>query len=404
MNEQDIRDYFSGNWVFWLLNRLPPIVIILVIPSSIFVLSLVIAALIGNFKLFVCNLLAYPVGLIVALSAYVWFAVYFPKYLAQIYPAFDVSSEKFAEKIKKWADIFANRYWFIGAATVVVGVANYFNLDSLWQREIWLGDVWAASASPLFFKAHYAFIDVFAGSFILGSGIIGVLGVMVLLYDLFSLRVKLSHVRLLRPIANFSIWLSFWALLAFALVGPIRAVSAPNILCDRQSIISVDSAIVLSNFGTSILASIVVVCSLLLPVYFAHRSIIRDKKLQISTLLEIQAELFIKADRLSNHYKSALAEEKLPGKKKDISKRLEVLNLDLKQTYENIANIKKMIEEVESVPDWPFTIGNVRGMIAAAISPTLSNLLISLLPGQTGMTFIDALKKAIPDVIKNIFK
>jgi hypothetical protein len=75
MNEQVIRDYFSKNWVFWLLRRLPPVVIILGIPLSIFIIGGAIAALTGNFYLFVCNLLAYPFGLVVALAAYTWFAI-----------------------------------------------------------------------------------------------------------------------------------------------------------------------------------------------------------------------------------------------------------------------------------------------------------------------------------------
>ena len=404
MNEQVIRDYFSKNWVFWLLRRLPPVVIILGIPLSIFIIGGAIAALTGNFYLFVCNLLAYPFGLVVALAAYTWFAIYFPKYLEQIYPAFDASSEEFGEKIKKWADLVANRFWVIGLGSLLIGFLNYLNLDALWQRKIWLGDVWATSPAPLFFKSYYAFIDIIAGGFVLGSGVVGILGVMLLLYDLLSLQLKLSHVRLLRAIVSLSIGLSFWALLAFAFVGPIRAVSAPNILCVRQPALKVDSAIVLANFSTSILASIVVVCSLLLPVYFAHRAIIRDKNLRISDLLEVQAELFTKADCLSSLYKSALAEGELLVRKKGACKSVQDLDRELQQTYESITNVKKMIEEVESVPEWPITAGGVRGIIVAAISPTLGNLIISLLPGQTGPTFTDVLKDAIPDIIKSIFK
>jgi hypothetical protein len=363
-----------------------------------------IAALIGNFYLFRCNLLAYPFGLVVALAAYTWFAIYFPKYLERIYPAFDASPQQFGEKIEKWAELVANRFWVIGLGSLLVGFLNYLNLDALWQREIWLGDVWASSPAPVFFKIYYAFIDIIAGGFVLGSGAVGILGVMLLLHDLLSLRLKLSHIRLLGAIGSLSIGLSFWALLAFAFVGPIRAVSAPNILCVRQSTLEVDSAIVLANFGTSILASIVVVCSLLLPVYFAHRAIVRDKDLRISNLLEIQSELFTKADCLSNLYRTALAEEELQVGKEGARERGQALNRELQQTYENITEVKKMIEVVESVPEWPITAGGVRRIVVAAIFPTLSNLVISLLPGQTGPTFMDVLKNAIPDVIKSIIQ
>ena len=406
MNENDIRDYFSKNWVFWLVKHSHPVAIILGIPLLIFIIGIVISALIHKLDLFLCNLLAYPLGLVVALAAYTWFAIYFPKYLEQIYPAFDASPEEFGKKIKKWADLFANRFWIIGLASLLIGFLNYLNLDALWYKEIWLGDVWANSSAPTFFKIYYAFVDVIAGGFVLGSGAIGIIGVLFLLYDLLSLRIKLSHVRLLRAIVNLSIGLSFWSLLALAFVGPIRAVSARNILCvsDWRTIIEVDSSIILSNLGTSILASIVVVCSLLLPVYFSHQSIIRDKNLRISNLLEIQAELFTKADCLSNLYKSALAREDLRARKKRERRRLNNLNEELQQTYENIANVNTMIEEVESVPEWPITASGVGGIIFAAISPTLSNLVVSLLPGQTGPIFIKGFKEAIPDILQKLFK
>ncbi len=405
MNEQTIRDYFSKNWVFWLLRRLPPLAVVLGIPLAIFAIGAAIAALTRNLYLFGCNLLAYPFGLVVALAAYTWFAIYFPKYLERIYPAFESSQEEFSAKIKKWADLIANRFWVIGLGSVVIAFLNYLNLDTLWRAPIWLGDVWATSSDPLFFKSYYAFIDIIAGGFVLGSGAVGIIGVMVLLYDLLTLRLKLSHIRILRAIASLSIGLSFWALLAFAFVGPIRAVSAPNILCVAPPVLKIDSAIVLANFSVSIIASIVVVCCLLLPVYFAHRAIIRDKNFQISNLLEIQSELFTKADRLSALYKSALADEEHHAKKKGVHKQAQDLNQELQQTYENITGVKKMIEEVESVPEWPITAGGVREIISAAIVPTLGNLIISLLPGQTnGPTFSDVLKNAVPDIIKNIFK
>jgi hypothetical protein len=348
--------------------------------------------------------MAYPVGLAVALGAYTWFAIYFPKYLEQIYPAFDASSEEYGGKIKKWAELVANRFWVIGLSSLLVGLLNYLNLDALWQREIWLGDVWAASPAPWFFKSYYVLIDIIAGGFVLGSGVVGILGVMLLLHDLLSLRLKIYHVRDLRPIASLSIGLSFWALLAFAFVGPIRAVSAPNILCVRPSILRVDSAIVLANFGTSILASIAVVCSLLLPVCFAHRAIVRDKKLPIANLVKIQAGLFAEAERLSDLYRSALAERELDARKKGARELEQELRRDLQQTYESIAEFKKMIEEVDSIPEWPITAGGVRRIIVAAISPTLVNLIISLLPGQTGPTFTDVLKDAVPGIIKGLFE
>ncbi len=405
MNENVIRDYFSKNWVFWLLRRLPPVAIVLGIPLVIFALGGVIAALTGNFYLFRCNLLAYPFGLAVALAAYTWFAIYFSKYLEQIYPAFESSPEEFGGKIKKWADRVANRFWVIGGASLVIAILNYLNLDTLWQPKIWLGDVWVTSPAPLFFKSYYAFIDVVAGGFVLGSGAVGIVGVMLLLHDLLSLHLKLSHIRILRGIGGLSIGLSIWALLAFAFVGPIRAVSAPNILCIAPPVLRVDSAIILSNLGASILASIAVVCGLLLPVYFAHRAIIRDKNLQIANLLEIQHELFTKADRLTTRYKKALAQEERHAANKGIQKQTQELSLELQQTYENIADVNKMIDEVESVPEWPMTANGAKELIAATTFPTISNLIIGLLPGQaSGQSLTDVLKGMFTDLVQNLFK
>jgi len=405
MDEKVIRSYFSKNWVFWLLQRLPPVVVVFGIPFVIFVLGGIISASIGNFYLFGCNLLAYPVGLVIALGAYAWFAVYFPKCLVQIYPAFESSPEEFGGKIKKWADRLANRVWVILVASVIVAIGNYLNLNQLWQHRIWLGDVWVTSPAPLFFKSYYAFIDVLAGGFVLGSGAVGILGVMLLLHDLLTLRLKLSHVRTLRAIASLSFGLTVWALLAFTLVGPIRAVSVPNILCVAKPIFEINSTIILSNLGVSLLASFATVCSLFLPVYFAHRAIIRDKNLQIENLLETQNALFIKADRLTTLYKTAIAQEMDHAASDDIKKKALEFKTELEQTYENIASVKKMVDEVDAVPEWPITTNGIRQVIVTAFVPALINMVVGLLPGQTGgQTLSDLLKGMLPDIIKNLFK
>jgi len=405
MDENVVRGYFSKNWVFWLLRRLPPIGVVLGIPLIIFIIGGIIAAVRGSFHLFACNLLAYPVGLAIALGAYTWFAIYFPKYLEQIFPAFEASSEEFGKKIKKWADQVANRFWVIGTASIVVAILNYINLGTLWQPKIWIGDVWVTSPDPVFFKSYYAFIDILAGGFVLGSGAVGILGVMLLLKDLLTLQLKLSHVRTLRALGNLSLGLSIWALLAFTFVGPIRAISAPNILCTTPPVLKIDSAIVLSNFSVSIIASIAVVCSLLLPVYFAHRAIVRDKNIQISNLLEIQNELFNQAHRLTTLYRTALADEKLQSGNKSAQKQAQELNKDLQQIYENITSVKKMVDEVESIPEWPITSSKIKEVITVAIFPPLTNLIIGFLPSQAGgPTVTDMLKEMLPDLIKNLLQ
>jgi hypothetical protein len=350
-------------------------------------------------------LLAYPGGLIVALGAYTWFATYFPKYLENIYPAFESSPEEFGGKIKKWADRLANRVWVIMVASVIVAIGNLINLNQLWQQKIWLGDVWATSPASLFFKIYYAFIDILAGGFILGSGAVGILGVILLLHDLLTLRLKLSHVRNLRAIASLSFGLTVWALLAFALVGPIRAVSVPNILCVAKPILKVNSTIILSNIGTSILASFATVCSLFLPVYFAHRAIIRDKRVRIENLLDTQYKLFIKAEQLTALYSTALAQEVQHPDSEDIKKKALKFNTELKQTYKNIASVYKMIAILDAVPEWPITANGIKQVIVTAFVPLLTNMVVGFLPGQTGgQNLTDLVKGMLPDIIKNLFK
>ena len=82
---------------------------------------------------------------------------------------------------------------------------------------------------------------------------------------------------------------------------------------------------------------------------------------------------------------------------------LEEMRRELEETYENVSSVTKMIEVVEAVPEWPITAGGVGRMAVTAVLPTLGNLIIGLLPGQTGLTLTDVLKDAIPDVMKGLF-
>jgi hypothetical protein len=376
MNESQIRNYFAPNWVFWLFKTIHFLVAVIGIPLLIFVAGAVVATILGALEPFRCNLLAYPFGALMALAAYGWFAISFPRLIATVYAAFETTPEEFGSIIKKWADRLANRQLLFVSASLVVGFLNYLNLNQLWQAKIWLGDVWASSSQwGTFFKWYYGIVDVVIGGFLLGSGAIGVLGSVLIVRDLMKLPLKLSHYRNLQAVGDLSIGLTVWTLVGLALIGPARAVSAPNVLCQSNVTITIASDKILSNLIVSVFSSIAVISVFGLPAFFAHQAIVRAKTRQIASLLDTQHGIYVAVDQVTQRLTTIITPQ--PGTKDEAYDQ----NLDeLHKAYERIADINKMITEIEAIPDWPITWRGAVQIAGAASAPLFTNLLTKVSP------------------------
>jgi hypothetical protein len=393
MDENQIRSYFEPNWVFRLFKSVNFFLAVIGIPLLIFSIGAAVAAIIGALDPFRCNLLAYPAGPLMALAAYGWFAINFPKLIAKVYPAFDTTPEIFGSVIKMWADKLANPPIFFVLAGLVVALLNYQNLNQMWESKVWLGDVWASNTQwGTFFKWYYGIIDVAIGGFLLGSGAIGILGSVIVVRDLMKLPLKLSHYRSLHAIGDLSIGLTVWALVGLALIGPIRAISAPNVLCQANAPITIDTGKILSNLVVSIFSTIAVISGFGLPAYYAHQAIIRAKTQQIGRLQDTQNGIYNLVNDLTKKLTGTTSptlkkiekndsQTEDEGNTSDGKEEQYEQNLDeLRRSYDRIAEINKMIEEVEAIPDWPITWQGVVKIIGAGIMPFATNLLTNLLP------------------------
>jgi hypothetical protein len=378
MNENQIRDYFAPNWVFRLFNSVNFVVAIVGIPLAIFLTGAVVASILGALETFRCNLLAYPVGVAMALAAYGWFAHNFPKYLERVYPALDTTPEEFGGIIKKWSDQLGNRLSLFILAGLVIGFLNFQNLGQLWQPQGWLGDVWASSVQwGTFFKWYYGVIDVVIGGFLLGSGAIGVVGIVLVVHSLMKLPLKLSHYRNLEAIGDLSIGLTVWTLVGLAFIGPVRAVSAPNVLCQSNVVVAVDPARLLSNLIVSMFSSIAVVSGLCLPAFFAHQAVVRAKARQIASLVDTQHDIYSAIDQLCQKLKAETPSQPTPDH--NVRSYKQALD-EFSQAYERIQIINKMIADLEAVPDWPISWRGGVKIAVAAVSPLATNLFVRLAP------------------------
>ncbi len=366
MEERQIRNYFAPNWVFRLYNQksIPYLVLVIGVPAVIWVAGAIVALALGVFQLFVGNPLSFPVGPGFALAAYGWFAWTFPRLLATLYPNLQTSPEYFGGIIQKWANRIANRIWIMILFSIPLALLSFGRISALWNSpELnWIGTAWVKSSQPGFFALYYIIYDTIVGSFLLGSGAAGILGCVVLLYELLKLPLKLAYYRNLRVIGNFSIGLAGWAFVAFVFVGVAQVLIGPELFTA-----DIASKAALPTIITSIVASIALLAALFAPVLFAHQTIIDAKYQQISGLQEVQNSAYRQIEQIT-----ALIAKAPIANGAEI--QAEKSFAELIRQREQLETTVKLIEEIESIPEWPLTWRGTVQIIGAAITPILGSI------------------------------
>lgn len=366
MNEQHIRAYFAPNWVFRLytLKRIPFPVFVVGVPALIWVIGALGALVLGVLALFLANPLAYPVGLGFALAAYGWFAKTFPPLLAKLFPLMDTTPEQYGSIIRRWTDRIANRLWVMIAFSIPLAVLSLGRIITLWNsRELnWIGAAWVRSEQARFFQAYYIAYDTVVGSFLLGSGAVGILGCAILLYELLNLPLKLAYYRGLRLIGNFSTALAGWAFIAFVFVGLAQVLIGPELFSADLT-----SRATLPTIATSLIASVALLTAFFAPVYFAHRAIVHAKYQRLAGLEQAQHNSYREIEEITAQITAAPSD-----------RRAASLYKQLEQYHTQLETTAKLIAEIEAIPEWPLTWRGAVELVGAAILPLLNSLATSI--------------------------
>jgi len=298
MTAQQVRDCFAPNWVFGLYRRAHPLLIVVGIPVAVFLVGCAVALPLGVFDLFARSLLAYPFGIGFGLAAYIWFAENFPRMIESVSTAFECAQGEQEQIIRKWAQRLGNRNWLMVVVGAAIGASMLPNLLNLWSspNTAWMGQAWAQSDLQRgfpFFALYYGFNDVIAGGFLFGSGAVGLLTTVLLVYELLNLPLKLAHSRKLMAICNLGLWLAIWTLVGFAFILPIKVLSTNQLARtgDIRSVALTTLVLSIIDFGALALAFGV-------PIIVVRQAIIRAKSRQMESLLNMQDSIFQTIERL----------------------------------------------------------------------------------------------------------
>lgn len=342
MNEKTIQEIFKHNWVFWLFTQKnwsvwKAIGWIVILPVGIFG---IIAIILGELQLYVGNPLTYsgPIWVAVAILAYKWFTLEFPKTILTFVPALDVPEEIIIGATKKWADKVANRLSIMIAVTLPLSFAAVQDTITLWTGSTteWMGTPWVTqSGHPLFFAIVWSFYYGVSVSFMLGSGIVGISGSALLINELLKMPLKLEYFRRLRSLLDLSTGIGMWTFVSFALTVVGQALIKPNSTANLLT----------SSLFLSTLASFALLIAFLSPLLPARKAIVLAKQKKTALYEKLLYEIATEIDK------------SISAKKGKVTDKLE----------KDRELIKKKIEEIDAIPEWPITMTSLSKIISASV-------------------------------------
>ncbi len=367
MNIQTVQDIFKPNWVFRLFtqNRWSAWAVIALIVLTPLAVFGIIAAVLGEFKLYIGNLLTYsgPVWVGLALAAYYWFTQAFPRTILAFIPALDATEESIVAVMQKWAKRLANRLSIMILVTMPLSLAAIQDTITLWSTSTtqWMGTPWVQSGHPLFFAIVWSFYYGVSVSFMLGSGMVGIAGCAFLINDLLKMPLKLEYYRRLRSVLDLSTGIGVWTFISFAITVIGQAFIKPNSSANLLT----------SSLFLSVLASIALLIAFLSPLLPAHDAIMRAKRRKLELYEKRLYEIANEIDHLITRQKN---------------KALETLQKDREL-------IKEQIGEIEAIPEWPITALSISKIISASVVMPFLNGIPEYIKGNLASYFTGFLHK-----------
>ncbi len=361
MDANTIRSCINKNWVFrlYLNERIPYFALVFIFPLLFLLFGFFFSFVLGVFPVFASNLLAYsgPVGMVIALGAYGWYATVFPKMLVSLRPALNTSDDHFMEIVKKWSNRLANEPWLILFFGLVIGIVTLKDTVTLWTNSdlVWIGQSWVQSGQHIFLGIYYGIFSVIASGFLLGSGIAGILYTIILLNAILKLPLKLDLYRRLRAIGTISLGVSFWTLMAFAAVLISSFVFKTNVLPELKAI----------SIALTLMASLALLLILLAPILAATNAISTAKSQALETY---ESRLYEITQRIEANLTSTLGLQQASGQPDQVLLSMEVLDRLRKERDD----IRQEIAVIEAIPSWPINISGTIQIIGAGVSPIFS--------------------------------
>lgn len=352
MTKEKVWALFSRNWVFALYSASPwnyviTALVVSIIPWLIGAIGSIFA---GAFLTFL-NPIESPsaylhiIGFSVGLIAFGWFINTFTDVLIQLSEAFDISPDKYEWIIRKYADFFANRNWLMAAVGFIFfSISNFRETLAIWNlsQKATLLEPWVTSPDSTFFGVYYGFLHVILVPFILGSGVVGLIGFVAIFYEIFKQPLILTYYRRTESVINLTAGLVMLTLIALSVVllfGRPLELDPNNILN-----INISSAGIIQ----SIIATFLVLLVGSIPLLIIRATISEAKRKSIARWERLDEIL---SNRLVNNYEHV---DKMEPSESSMDLPEDPVINRLSNDLDVIRNQIRYVELIPSLPiQWP---------------------------------------------------
>lgn len=380
MNERTIREMFNRNWVFKLYKvrigryRLSYQATSALISIGIFLIGLFGAAFynaIPDYLLSVSPWLHLG-GVFIVFYSFDWFITRLIRILDSLKETFDVNSEIYEKAIRVPVDSIGNRFVYMILAGLFFAILNIVEINAIWKAEFVPIPMqrWVNSPAQLYFRIFYTFTHGLVIPFLLGSGVIGLIGYIALIYHLFQLPVRLQFHQATSQVVEWTTGLVMWTLMA---LGLILTLSRPLLFFSVNI-----KEIVLSGGIQAALALILAVLVGVVPLLAIYKAITKAKKEELAGWyrLRVAASNSLKAI-LTDVYLSSHKEYSDPG----LAPGDEANAMKIERTNRDIQAIDKEIARINEIPGlpirWPSILRVAFGSAFSIGIPILKDFLLA---------------------------
>ena len=387
MKPTDIRWMFRKNWVFGIYNykiggtNVPYLLSAALISLSIFVVGAVGALLNSALREYLTAISPYLhlTGVFLVFVSFDWFIKRLTHILCLLEDVFNTNPKSYKRAIQKMVDAIASRNIYMIPAGSIFAVLNIVEINAIWTSPtppILLAN-WVNSPAQLYFRIFYTFVHGLVVPFLLGSGVIGLIGYIGLIHKLFQFPLKLKNYQTTSHVIEWTTGLVMWTLMALGLILTL----ARPIVFFKSGI----QEILLSGGIQAFIAFVLAILVAVIPLRAVYRAITKAKREELDDWHGLRLEIASSLKTILNSkYVSSVKKPKQPGADADPFVSEEIIDKKLERITRDIASIDAEINRINDIPGlpirWPSILRVGVGTVFSVAFPLLKDLLLLQLP------------------------
>ncbi len=372
MNEALVWSYFSRNWVFKLYskNRSHYVLIAIAISVVPWIIGVIGSLLSRALITYIINWSPYlnTLGFLAAMIAFGWYANKICYVINNLFPAFHIEENEYKEIIRKWADRIANKNWLFALISLPLVIINVNDVIAIWSSATppIILEPWVSSHASLFFAIFYGLLHAVITPFLLGSGILGLIGTMLIIGNILSHPLNLAYYRRTEVLVELVTWLVMWTLIGLASV----LIFGRPIVIFKANI----AALELSGIIQSTILSLLTLAIGAIPLVQIMNSVSQAKRIELSRLEHLYDQVYSKiVHHVEEPDKIFYRVPPVPPRKDQVTESAGLANL-----YEEFETVEGLIKKVESIPNLPIKWNSILRVVFGVVLSASSSFLKSV--------------------------